>query len=69
MNRRQPQQTSGQVQHSTSACDVIEPLGEYDTSSSAWAEFDLRITSQLAHLEEHMRQYFTPVASRNELRR
>lgn len=69
MNRRKPSQTSGQVQHNASACEVIDRLGDYDTSSSAWAEFDLRITNQIAQLEAHMRQYFTPVATRNELGR
>lgn len=69
MNRRKPSQPSGQVQQSGIACELIDRLGDYDTSSSAWAEFDSRITNQLAQLEEHMRQYFTPVATRNELGR
>jgi hypothetical protein len=69
MNRRELTQSSGQVHASVAVRDLIDRDSDYDTSTTAWTEFDRRITDQLAQLEHRLHRYFTPVACRKEVGR
>ena len=69
MNRRHPTPPSGQAQQSVAVRELIDRDSDYDTSSSAWVEFDRRMTEQFATLERQMQHYFTPVAIRKGLGR
>ena len=69
MNRRELKQPSGQVHASVAVRELIDRDSDYDTSTTAWTEFDRRITDQLAQLEQRLHRYVTPVARRKELGR
>jgi hypothetical protein len=69
MNRYKPTQPSGQVHSSVAVRELIDRDSDYDTSTTAWAEFDRRMTAQLDALERRLHRYFTPVACRKELGR
>ncbi|HUE71635.1 MAG TPA: hypothetical protein VMP01_12185 [Pirellulaceae bacterium] len=69
MNRHHPTLPSEQVHPSVAVRELISRDSDYDTSSSAWGEFDHRMTEQFATLELQMRHYFTPVAIRKGLGR
>ncbi len=69
MNRRQPTPPSGQVHQSVAVRELVDRDSDYDTSTTAWAEFDRRMTEEFASLEQRFRHYFTPVAIRQGLGR
>jgi hypothetical protein len=69
MNRRELKQPSGQVHANVAVRELIDRDSDYDTSTTAWAEFDRRITAQLADLETRLHRYITPAAGRKELGR
>ena len=69
MNRRQPNSPAGQVEHAVAVHELVTHDSDYDTSSSAWVEFDRRMTEQFAELEQRLQRYFTPIAIRQSLGR
>ena len=69
MNRRLHRNTSEHSQQSVAVRELIGHECDYDTSTSSWAAFDLRMSEQFAELEERFQRYFTPVAIRQGLGR
>jgi hypothetical protein len=69
MNQRQPPPSSGHLHQSVAVRELIDRDSDYDTTSSAWVEFDRRMTEQFAELEQRLQHYFTAVAVRKGLGR
>ena len=69
MNRRDFHNSSEHSQQSVAVRELVGRESDYDTSTSAWAAFDRKMSEQFAQLEKQFEQYFTPLAIRKGLGR